>query len=50
MSRLLRKRYPYLEPSITVDTLVVGGGVVGLAIAERLIKAFADKTTFLVER
>ncbi|GAA6059998.1 hypothetical protein JCM10212_001156 [Sporobolomyces blumeae] len=50
MSRLLRKRYPHLEPSLAVDTLVIGGGVVGLAIAERLTKAFADKTTFLVER
>ncbi|GAA5850757.1 hypothetical protein JCM5353_000222 [Sporobolomyces roseus] len=50
MSRLLRKRYQYLEPALTVDSLVIGGGVVGLAIAERLTKAFVDKTTFLVER
>ena len=28
MSRLLRKRYQYLEPALTVDTLVIGGGVV----------------------
>ncbi|GAA6012032.1 hypothetical protein JCM11491_000146 [Sporobolomyces phaffii] len=50
MSRLLRRRYPYQAPSLSVDTLVIGGGVVGLAIAERLTKAFVDKTTFLVER
>ncbi|GAA5978133.1 hypothetical protein JCM5350_007407 [Sporobolomyces pararoseus] len=50
MSRLLRKRYPYLEPQLAVDTLVIGGGVVGLAITERLTKAFSEKTTFLVER
>ncbi|GAA5925868.1 NAD(P)/FAD-dependent oxidoreductase [Sporobolomyces koalae] len=50
MSRSLRKRYPYLEPALAVDTLVIGGGVVGLAIAERLTKSFANKTTFLVER
>ncbi|GAA5893677.1 NAD(P)/FAD-dependent oxidoreductase [Sporobolomyces salmoneus] len=47
---MLRRQYPYLAPSLTVDTLVIGGGVVGLAIAERLTKAFVDKTTFLVER
>ncbi|GAA5923399.1 hypothetical protein JCM1841_003312 [Sporobolomyces salmonicolor] len=50
MSRLLRSRYPYIPPDGAVDHLVVGAGVVGLAVAERLVKAFADKTTFVVER
>lgn len=27
-----------------------GGGVVGLAVARKLSEAFADRTTFLVER
>ncbi|GAA5948086.1 hypothetical protein JCM3765_007103 [Sporobolomyces pararoseus] len=50
MSRLLRQRYPYLDPQLSVDTIVIGGGVVGLAIAERLTKAFSEKSIFLIER
>ncbi|GAA5878929.1 hypothetical protein JCM3774_000662, partial [Rhodotorula dairenensis] len=50
MAKLLRRRYPYLPPDGQVDHLVVGAGVVGLAIAERLVKAFPDRTTFVVER
>ncbi|GAA5941220.1 hypothetical protein JCM3775_006652 [Rhodotorula graminis] len=50
MSRLLRRRYPRIEPEGAVDHLVVGAGVVGLAIAERLVKAFPTRTTFCVER
>ncbi|GAA6054260.1 hypothetical protein JCM3770_005148 [Rhodotorula araucariae] len=50
MSRLLRKRYPRLEPEGHVDHLVVGAGVVGLAVAERLVKALPTRTTFCVER
>ncbi|BGP55547.1 hypothetical protein JCM8202_001651 [Rhodotorula sphaerocarpa] len=50
MAKLLRKRYSYLPPDGQVDHLVVGAGAVGLAIAERLVKAFPDRTTFVVER
>ncbi|GAA5996734.1 NAD(P)/FAD-dependent oxidoreductase [Rhodotorula paludigena] len=50
MAKLLRKRFPFLPPDGTVDHLVVGAGVVGLAVAERLLKAFPDRTTFVVER
>ncbi|KAK4054521.1 hypothetical protein OIV83_001015 [Microbotryomycetes sp. JL201] len=46
----LRRRYAPIAPELTVDHLVIGAGVVGLAIAERLTRAFADKTTFVVER
>ncbi|KAI5474705.1 hypothetical protein MNV49_002573 [Pseudohyphozyma bogoriensis] len=50
MSRLLRRRYNYLPPSVEVDHVVIGAGVVGLAVAERLVKAFHGKSTFVVER
>ncbi|GAA6028181.1 hypothetical protein JCM8097_006901 [Rhodosporidiobolus ruineniae] len=50
MSKLLRSRYPFLAPEGAVDHLVVGAGVVGLAVAERLVKALPDRTTFVVER
>lgn len=50
MAKLLRRRFPFLPPDGQVDHLVVGAGVVGLAIAERLVKAFPDRTTFVVER
>lgn len=35
---------------MTVDHLVVGGGVVGLAITAELGKRYPDKSTYLVER
>ncbi|PPR02436.1 hypothetical protein CVT24_001985 [Panaeolus cyanescens] len=38
------------QPETLVDFLVVGGGVVGLAIAQRLTKAYPKKLTCLVER
>lgn len=48
---LLRARYPFRAPSTAVDHLVVGGGVVGLAVAAGLVNtAGADRTTFVVER
>ncbi|KAG9219317.1 hypothetical protein CCMSSC00406_0001727 [Pleurotus cornucopiae] len=43
-------RYKFKAPEFAIDHLVVGGGVVGLAIAEALVKRFPKKTTFLVER
>ncbi|KAJ8522985.1 hypothetical protein ONZ45_g492 [Pleurotus djamor] len=39
-----------VAPEFVVDHLVVGGGVVGLAIANALVKRFPEKTTYLVER
>lgn len=50
-ARLIRQKYPYRAPSASVDHLVVGGGVVGLAVAAGLVNtAGAERTTFLVER
>ena len=40
----------YKPPDIAVDHLVIGGGVVGLAIAYSLAKRWPNKTTYLVER
>lgn len=44
------KRYAFKSPQSVVDYLVVGGGVVGLAVARRLVLQFPEKSTFLVER
>lgn len=50
-ARLIRQKYPYRAPSASVDHLVVGGGVVGLAVAAGLVNtAGSGRTTFLVER
>ncbi|KAF9468831.1 FAD dependent oxidoreductase [Collybia nuda] len=43
-------RYKYKRPESAVDFLVVGGGVVGLAIAQRLSQRFPTCSTYLVER
>ncbi|OCH87903.1 NAD dehydrogenase [Obba rivulosa] len=43
-------RYKYKPPESVIDYLVVGGGVVGLAVARRLTQRFPSKTVFLVER
>lgn len=40
----------YRPPDYTVDNLVVGGGVIGLAVAAKLREKRPDQTTFLVER
>ncbi|OBZ76698.1 L-2-hydroxyglutarate dehydrogenase, mitochondrial [Grifola frondosa] len=42
---------PLLQnPEYAVDYLVVGGGVIGLAVAQRLAERFPTKSTILVER
>jgi len=43
-------RYKFKPPESYVDHLVIGGGIVGLAIAQRLAQQFPTKSTFLVER
>ncbi|KAG5637311.1 hypothetical protein H0H81_005004 [Sphagnurus paluster] len=42
--------FKYKPPESVVDFLVVGGGVVGLAIAQRLSQRFPTLSTCLVER
>ncbi|RDB20492.1 L-2-hydroxyglutarate dehydrogenase, mitochondrial [Hypsizygus marmoreus] len=43
-------KFKYKHPESIVDFLVVGGGVVGLAIAQRLSQRFPALSTYLVER
>ncbi|CAE6425216.1 unnamed protein product [Rhizoctonia solani] len=43
-------QYPYRKPEMVVDHLIIGAGVVGLAIAQRLAYKFPSKSTYLVER
>ncbi|KAJ7591418.1 NAD dehydrogenase [Mycena floridula] len=43
-------RFSYKNPEHVVDHLVIGGGIVGLAIAARLSKKFPSQSTFVVER
>ncbi|CAL1700504.1 unnamed protein product [Somion occarium] len=43
-------KYRYKTPESVVDYLVIGGGVVGLAVAQRLAQRFPSKSTYLVER
>lgn len=50
MASALRRKYAYLPPDQAVDFLVIGAGVVGVAIARQLSLSIADKSTFLVER
>ncbi|GLB33420.1 putative FAD dependent oxidoreductase [Lyophyllum shimeji] len=43
-------KFKYKRPESVVDFLVIGGGVVGLAIAQRLAHRFPTRSTYLVER
>ncbi|KDQ10717.1 hypothetical protein BOTBODRAFT_136564 [Botryobasidium botryosum FD-172 SS1] len=43
-------KYSFKPPSFSVDNLIVGGGVVGLAIARKLVIQRPNDTTILVER
>lgn len=51
--RPLRAALPsnvYRSPELRVDHLVIGAGVVGLAIANALARRWPEKSTFVVER
>lgn len=50
MATALRRRYGFMPPDQAVDFLIIGAGVVGVAIARQLSLSIADKSTFLVER
>ncbi|KIK65630.1 hypothetical protein GYMLUDRAFT_240136 [Collybiopsis luxurians FD-317 M1] len=43
-------RFKYKTPQIVVDHLVIGAGVVGLAIAQRLCQKFLSKSTYVIDR
>ncbi|PVF98593.1 FAD dependent oxidoreductase [Serendipita vermifera] len=43
-------RYKFRPPEFDVDYLVIGGGVVGLAISRALVLGRPNKSTYLVER
>ncbi|KAI9511276.1 NAD dehydrogenase [Russula earlei] len=43
-------RYTPKSPEVTVDHIVIGGGIVGLAVARALLRRFPDKSTILIER
>jgi 2-hydroxyglutarate dehydrogenase len=44
------QRYSYREPDYNVDNLVVGGGVIGLAVAAKFRETRPNETTIVVER
>ncbi|KAI0650669.1 NAD dehydrogenase [Trametes meyenii] len=44
------QRFKFKSPEYTIDNLIIGGGVVGLAVAQRLAQKFPGNSTFLVER
>ncbi|CAO3694435.1 unnamed protein product [Umbelopsis ramanniana] len=50
-SKEWRRQYSVMrKPDLEVDNLVIGGGVVGLAVAERLARKRSPESTILVER
>ncbi|CAJ0644178.1 14064_t:CDS:2, partial [Entrophospora sp. SA101] len=44
------KHKPYIQPDFSVDYLIIGGGVVGLAITNRLSSTRKNKRILLVEK
>lgn len=49
-SSLPLENFSKRQPELQVDHLVVGAGVVGLAIAAQLATRWPEKTTYVVER
>ena len=43
-------RYAYRDWDVQVDHLVIGAGVVGLAVANALARRWPEKTTYVIER
>ncbi|CAO1617468.1 unnamed protein product [Sympodiomycopsis kandeliae] len=50
LGQLPHTQYAPQEPGMSIDHVVIGGGVVGLAIAASLARRYPDKSTFLLER
>ncbi|OAV90173.1 hypothetical protein PTTG_08358 [Puccinia triticina 1-1 BBBD Race 1] len=46
----LRQNFAYIPPEASVDHMVIGAGVVGLAIGRELVNKFRSRSTFVVER
>ena len=52
MNKWLRhvKKYYTVVPDLQVDNIIIGGGVVGLALGEKLTRERPTETTFVVEK
>ncbi|KAH9818035.1 FAD dependent oxidoreductase [Melampsora americana] len=46
----LRQRFGFKAPEVSVDHLIIGGGVIGLAIGHHLTRSFPNKSSYLLER
>lgn len=44
------KKYSTVVPDLQVDNIIIGGGVVGLALGEKLTRERLTETTFVVEK
>ncbi|RCH88602.1 hypothetical protein CU097_009270 [Rhizopus azygosporus] len=44
------KKYSTVVPDLQVDNIIIGGGVVGLALGEKLTRERPTETTFVVEK
>ncbi|TIC31639.1 NDUFA12-domain-containing protein [Wallemia mellicola] len=47
---MLKRIFPYKPPEMAVDHIIIGGGVVGLAVAQKLSQRFPTRSTYLIER
>lgn len=46
----LRQKFGFKAPEVAVDHLIIGGGVIGLAIGHYLTRSFPNKSSYLLER